>query len=164
MREKDIAGDNWRARRARTNILVLLKASAECGDCGVERMLMASNTHRSCYVQTNFFLMVCDEETHAHCDDSCREDSDSICDCYNAWLIARGVELTDNLIQVRSPLRKGDPRDKIPEVLRKEWGLMSGDKPIPKGKTICRVPKAACFIGDQTLHMTIANMCSVFCR
>jgi hypothetical protein len=101
--------------------------------------------------------MVCEEQDHTECDESSREDSDTICDSYNAWLIARGVELTDNLIHVRSPLRKGDRRDKIPEVLRKEWGLMSGDKPIPKGKTVCRVPKAACFMGDQTLHMTISE-------
>jgi hypothetical protein len=86
-----------------------------------------------------------------------REESDAIFERYQSWLIDRGVELTDGLMQVRSPLRKGEKGDKIPEALRREWGLMSRGKAIPKGKVVCRVPKAACFMGDTTVRVELTE-------
>ena len=68
---------------------------------------------------------------------------------FERWLQERGAWWDEKLVEVRSPWRQYSPGDNVPTYLRDGWGLMSRDKKIQRGTVLCKVPKQACFCGDE---------------
>ena len=89
-------------------------------------------------------------------------------DRFSEWLESTGAWWSKDLVEIRYPGRKISDDEDVPTYLRDGWGMMSREKKISSGTVICKVPKDACFCGeegfatdietDSQVHLALALM------